>query len=655
MFDKTLERLEYHKFKEIIGRYILTETGRKTLDNLTPAESDNEIHHRLRLLKVILSLVKDGLRLDFSRVPEGVPLNKIKAGAFLTPPDLLKIADFIDASQEIYEALLSTELAEELTDPSILTGLKQEIRKTISPDGTIKDSASPKLAQIRKAKKEAEKEVLSRLNILMRKYSQKGLLREDFVTIKNGRYVLPVKSHVKVEGVVHGFSVTEETSYVEPIEVIDVQNRYKRKIEEENEEINRILSELSQKAHRNSLVFERVYEELGKIELYYASALYANENNAIVPEISTRGQIAFDFVNVYHPILLDEKGYTHTVPLSLKFGKSVLLISGPNAGGKTVVLKTIGLITLLAKSGLPVIGERVFIKLPNHVYAIGFTDEQDIKKGESSFTSIIHDVVEVLNSAKGGDLVLFDEVLSSTDPAEGSALGYAILKNLADKDITVVANTHLSPLKDLVSETENMVNASMGFDPATGMPTYTLEIDSVGESHALEIAERVGIPEDLIQYAYQVLYRFNEGLAKLKAELARKEMKLSQWEKILEEREKKIEYSIKQRLVTAKLEARKILEQVKKEADTLRKELRRARAANHQSEQIALKIKREVQKREKEISIFSKKAKELIAGKEYRIKPFGWIAKFAGEKDGKYFIKIGETLVEVPRDSFYES
>lgn len=653
MLDKTLERLEYQKFKEIIGRYILTETGKKTLNDLKPADSESEIRNRLEILKVILNSVKGGLRLDFSRVPEGVPLSKVKAGAFLTPPDLLKISDFIDAAQEVYETLLGTELTEELTDPSLLTGLKQSIRTTISPEGTILDTASPKLAQILKAEKEAEKEVLSKLNTLMRKYSRQGLLREDFVTIKNGRYVLPVKSNVKIDGVVHGFSVTEETSYVEPLEVVEVQNRYKRKIEEKNAEINRILTELSQKAHRNALIIEKIYEELGQIELYFASAMYAIENNAIVPEISTHGKDVFEFINVYHPILLDEKGYSNTVPLSLKFDQKALLISGPNAGGKTVVLKTIGLITLLAKSGFPVIGERVFIKIPNRLFAIGFTDEQDIKRGESSFTSIIHDVVEVLNTAREGDLVLFDEVLSSTDPAEGSALGFAILKHLADKNITVIANTHLTPLKDLVTETADMINASMGFNPVTGMPTYTLEIDSVGESHALEIAERVGVPEDLIQNAYQVLYRFNEGLMKLKIELARKEQELSRREKILEEREKSVDYSLKQKLISAKLEAREILEQVKREAETLRKELRRAKS-DQKGEQIALKIKKEALKREKQLTVFTKKAKELIPGKEYRIKPFGWIAKFAGEKNGKYFVKIGETLVEVPHDSFYE-
>ncbi len=648
---RTLDRLEFDRIKALLRGNILSEPGQQALDRLSPEPSQERVQELLEQVHRMMDHVRQGLRLDFSRVPPSVPLDKAKARSLLTPPDLLKIRDLIHAAHWIFDALYGTDLQSLMMDPQVLDGLRSAITRTLNDEGEIQDTASPDLARIRKAKREAEKEVLQKMETLKRRYAEQGLLRENFVTLKNGRYVLPLKSHVKIEGVVHGYSSTEETIYIEPLEVIEAQNRLKRREEEERREIERILRELSDQVYRNALFLERLYEDLGNLEVLYAKAWFGLQNDAIVPEIADQPQLILK--GARHPLLIVEKGFEGTVPLDLEFRTGILLISGPNAGGKTVALKTVGLLLLMTKAGIPIPAERAILYLPQHLFAIGFTDEQDLLKGESSFTSVIRETKEALEQAQSGDLVLFDELLASTDPSEGAALAFAILKAFQKRGVFVIANTHLGPLKDLVEQAEGMMNASMGYNPITGQPTYHLEVGTPGESRALETAIRVGIPEDIVSEARAALMQFEAGLRRLKRELEEKERALLSLEQELRARQEHIERMAERKLEVAKLQARKILQEVQREAEELRKALKKA-SRQKEGLKVVSGVRKKVAQKTHEMDVFTRKAEHPIVGKSYRIKPFGWVGEFVGTRDGRYFVRIGKHEIEVSRDALYE-
>lgn len=652
--EGTLEKLEFPRLVALLRGYVVSPLGLQALQRLRPLEDRTTLEQQRSLLAALIHEVDQGLRLDFSKIPGGLPLEKIRAGALLTPQDLLKVRDFIAAALEIYEALVGTPVQEALMDPAVLQGLYHEIRRSLGPQGEVLDEASPQLARIRKARKEAEAEVLRRMEALKREYERRGWLREPFVTLKNGRYVLPLKSHIQPRGVVHGFSQSEETLFVEPYEVIEVQNRLKRREEEEREEVQRILRALSDRVYHHALFLQQLTVQLGDLETLYARALYARSVGAVLPEIHDDPEILLE--EAYHPLLVQEKGFEGTVPLSLRFKEAVLLISGPNAGGKTVALKTLGLAVLAALSAFPFPARRVAVPLPHGLWALGFQDEQDLLKGESSFTALVREIRELLDQVEPGDLVLFDEMLASTDPSEGAALAYALLVELRDRGARVVANTHLGPLKELVARTPGMINASMGYDPATGRPTYRMELGEMGESHALEIAENEGLPPALIQRARKTLREFEEGLRRLRIQLAEKERELARRDQELRAREMELEQEVARRLERARQRARQILSQVEQEAEELRKRLRKAAQAERAREAVALAsaVKREVRERAREQEAFTRPARTLEVGKTYRIKPFGFVAEYVGERNGRHYVRIGKQEMEVPRDAFYE-
>ncbi len=649
-----LEKLEFQRMVALLQGYVVSPLGQEALARLRPLEDQAAIQHQRDLLQALIREVDQGLRLDFSAIPGPLPLEKIRAGALLTPQDLLKVRDFIAASLEIYEALVGTPVQEALLDPVVLQGLYREIRRSLGPQGEVLDDASPALARIRRARKEAEAEVLRKMEALKREYDRRGWLREPFVTLKNGRYVLPLKSHIQPRGVVHGFSQSEETLFVEPYEVIEIQNRLKRREEEEREEVHRILRQLSDRTHHHALFLEQLSHQLGDLETLYARALYARAVDAVLPEL--HGEPEFVLEEAYHPLLVQEKGFEGTVPLSLRFREAVLLISGPNAGGKTVALKTLGLAVLAAMAVFPFPARKIRVPLPHNVWALGFQDEQDLLKGESSFTALVREIRHLLEEVQPGDLVLFDEMLASTDPSEGAALAYALLVELKERGARVVANTHLGPLKELVARTPGMVNASMGYDPATGQPTYRMELGEMGESHALEIAEHEGLPRHLIQRAREALREFEEGLRLLKIQLAEKERALARQARELQAREQELREEESRRLERARQRAREILSQVEKEAEDLRRRLRKAAQAERAREavSVASAVKREAREKAREQEAFTRPAKTLVVGRTYRIKPFGFVAEYIGERNGRHFVRVGKQEIEVPREALYE-
>lgn len=649
------ESLEFHQVLGIIGGYLSFEAGKKALGEAFFLPK-SVIEERYRQISKLSRLLEKGVDIPFDGIPPILKiLDKVKIGSALTPKELLSIAKFIEADETIYERLLGTGV-EGLPDPLALRSIKREILKRIDEDGNVRDDASPELYKIREEWRTVRRKVLILMDNLLKEYAQKGILRDHTVTIKNGRLVLPFASHIRPRGVVHAFSQTQETIFVEPLEAIDLQNKMVRLKEEENKEVARILRELRDSVAFHHDLIMALFESLGNLELLYAMAKFKADYGATLPRLRDDGHLLLE--GALHPILLRTKREEEVVPLDLILPSNtkVFLISGPNAGGKTVSLKTVGLAVLMAMYGMPVLARRAEITLPNRVFAIGFEDEQNIEAGESSFTALLHDIREALFKAQEGDFVFLDELLGSTDPDEGAALAFSVLKTFASRGVKVLANTHLARLKALVSKEEGMLNATMEFDPKTKRPTYRMLTGEVGESYALEIAKREGLPDELIQEAESILLEMGREVQVLSRRLREKELEVEELSTTLKERMNKFEREREKLLRQAKLKATRITEEALFEVETLLKELKKAQ----KKERLEGKIKIAKKTREKLrdmaqiYDLYGEPVKSPVIGETYRVRPFGFTGELKELKGDVALLLVGKRKITVPKKSLYE-
>ncbi len=652
-------RLELPALLDLLSNYVSSEPGRLQMARLHLSFDIETSRLRYRETEVMMRLIQSGTVFDFGGIPEiGQTIERIGTGLFIPGKELHRIADFIDAADETYDKITGTDLQFKLPDPAFLRPLVREIRKTIDEEGEVRDNATPELQRLREQKRRQRQEVIRLMDSLMDKYYRQGLVRERVVTIRNGRFVLPFFSHVKPRGVVHGFSQTEETIYVEPFESIDAQNRLIRIEESEREEVERILRDLTSHVHQMADTIKALWEGIGELEVIYARAAFGLDYGGIVPELNTGKRIRLK--KARHPLLIHTKGYENVVPLDLSIGPSpsVLLISGPNAGGKTVILKTVGLLTLMAGLGIPITAEEAEIFLPSEVFAVGFEDVQDIEQGESSFTAILHELKELIEFDGGPALILLDEFIASTDPNEGAALAFAILRYLSEKGHLIIANTHLTPLKLMVEKEENMLNATVLFDPVTRKPTYRLKIGEIGSSYALDIARRVGIPEQIVSEAEGVLSGLEKELRELTRRLREKESILARKLAEISEMESKFRQEEEKLRREARIKAKKIMDEARKEAEELvrqlRKELREKRRLEDKLKE-ARKVRDELKERAEDyLELYKNRAESPRIGEKYRVKPFGFIGELVEIKENRAILKVGKQRIEVPIESLYE-
>ncbi len=652
-------RLELPALLDLLSRYISSEPGRNQLARLRVSFDPEEVRARYSETQEMLALLRSNTIFNFSSLPDiGKIIGRLGTGLFISGKELNLLAQFLEACDELYDRIVDTSLQTIMVDPYLLRPLVREIRKTIDEDGEVRDNATPELARLREEKRRQRQAVIHLMDSLMDKYHREGLLRDRIVTIRNGRFVLPFFSHVKPRGVVHGFSQTEETVYVEPLESIDAQNRLVRVKENEREEVERILRSLNSHVHEMADTIKALWDDVGRLELIYAKASFGMDYSGTIPSINTERRIRLK--NARHPLLIHALGYENVVPLDLTVGPtpSVLLISGPNAGGKTVILKTVGLLTLMAGLGIPVAAEEADIFLPKELFAVGFEDVQDIEQGESSFTAILHELKDVIDFDSGPALILLDEFIASTDPNEGAALAFAILKHFKEQGHLVIANTHLTPLKLMVEREEDMINATVIFDPITRKPTYRLRIGEIGSSYALDIARRAGIPEHIVYEAEGVLSGLEKELRDLTRKLREKERLLDK--KLAEVVELEDKYRREKEKMTreARIRARKIVEEARNEVESMLKELRKELKKQRRVED-KIKEVREVReqlksKSEDYLDLYKVKATNLVIGKKYRVKPFGFIGELVELKGKAAVLKVGKRKIEVPADSLFE-
>ena len=415
------------------------------------------------------------------------------------------------------------------------------LERALDQEGNVLDQASPLLAELRKEIRQLEAQIRRKLEEIIREPRVGQFLQDDFITQRSGRWVIPVRmdSKTQIPGVVHDVSRTGETAFIEPLGIISLANQLGNLMAEEKAEVIRILRELSTMVRQRADDLENEQAILVHLDLLSCLAHLADRMRMETPEIHEGTGIRL--INARHPLLafsFERKGARkQVVPLTLELGteSTVMVITGVNAGGKTISLKTTGLLLLMALSGMPVPADSasMFPLVDDLLADIG--DEQSIESSLSTFSAHIQRITGIIHQTNEKTLVLMDELGTSTDPVEGAAIACAVLKDLQDKGALVMATTHLTEIKGFVHRSEGMVNASMEFDQKTLTPLYRLRMGEPGQSHALEIARQYGLPETILETAHKLLSGREEGFEQLVADL---NLKRREYEQGLEDLKK---------------------------------------------------------------------------------------------------------------------
>ncbi|HME10397.1 MAG TPA: Smr/MutS family protein, partial [Bryobacteraceae bacterium] len=470
-------------------------------------------------------------RIRFDSIPDirqAVVLLQIE-GAGLEALQIYALTQFLDVVGEIRSLLTAVwerfpRLGAKAAGLVDLRSLLRDLRGKILPDGSLADDASVALNRIRREIEKQKRQIQVSLERFLRAHHSDGTLQEDFITIRDDRFVVPVIAgqQRKVSGVIHGASGTGHTLFVEPLETIDLNNDLVRLRDEEQREVIRILRELTELLRSHASGIQGAAEVIGALELLFAKAEFAQEFDCAIPRFSPENSRRLILKDARHPVLEDllRRQRKPIVPISLELDENTrtLLISGPNTGGKTVSMKTVGLLVLMAQSGLPVPAAQAEFPLFDQVLAdIG--DQQSIAESLSSFSAHIAHIREMLYDVTRDSLVLLDELGRATDPEEGGALGVVILDTFRAAGAFTFASTHLLALKVFGANAAGVLNASMGFDETTLQPTFVLRLGAPGKSAGLEIAGRLGMPPEMIERARQTMSTQDRDIARFLSEV----------------------------------------------------------------------------------------------------------------------------------------
>lgn len=594
--DKALKVLEYDKIIDMLLDLTQGELARDLVEKLEPSNDIDEIRRmQEETSEAYRVLVRYG-DIDYSSATHIKHLvSKASLGSMLFIEDLYDIMQNIFLVSSI-KRYLKTSIDDENLKLKHLRGLydslaslddlKKRLSMTIVSRDEIADNASSTLRSIRRSKKLKNQAIEDKLNSYITSEKTKKYLQDAIVTMREGRYVIPVKNEYRssVEGMIHDISQKGSTVFIEPMAVVKLNNELRELENEEKKEIERILYELSSEVSEYKTYLETNEEALKSISFIFARARLAREMRATEPVLNDKGYV--NLKNARHPLIPKDKVVPTTVELGDEY--TSLIITGPNTGGKTVSLKTVGLITLMAKSGLNIpCDNNSSVAVFDKVYAdIG--DEQSIEQSLSTFSSHMKNIVHIVENAEYNDLVLFDELGAGTDPTEGAALAISILKLFRDRRIRTMATTHYSQIKFYALTSEGVKNASMEFNVDTLSPTYRLIIGIPGKSNAFEISKRLGLDQKIIDSAKELLNendtRFEDVLKAIeedRTEIENKRRKINEEnEEIerlrekLENKNKKLEDRQEAIINKAKEEAREIVKKAKSESAFIIDELK---------------------------------------------------------------------------------
>lgn len=612
------------------------------------------------------------------------------AGASLAAPDVLSLGALLRSSRIARDSLkgdkvspmVSAVLAEEVSSLVALKTLEDSIERTVDEDGQVRDDASPALRKIRRELRGSQGELIKLLERAMAKLEPHQRVADMSVTVRNGRFVIPVRREAQgaVGGIVHDASQTGGTLFVEPPAAVEAGNRIRELQSDEIEEVERILAAITEeiRPHRDEIAAS--LEALIVLDSLVARARYAIEFHC-APAALADSTDGFAIVEGRHPLLLAQGIDVVPFDLQMDAGERTLLISGPNTGGKTVLLKALGLFSAMMQSGIPApvaAGSRVAVF--DNIYAdVG--DEQSILASLSTFSAHLKNLAEVLNSATEHSLVLIDELGSGTDPIEGAALGGAILESLTARGTLSVATTHLGALKELATEVPGVVNASLQFDPVKLAPTYRLTKGVPGRSYGISIARRLNLPNDVLSRAEERIPTDERRVTALLADLEAREKaltasereaseiaedakqrarRIAEREHNVREREREVEKSSRQ-------EARKYLLEARAEVEQTIRDLKRAseagdeaaREARKRVEELATEQGRalgQLSAEEKLAGGKSFEATELTVGDFVEVETLGGrVGRVLEVRDGEAVVAVGVMKLAVPRASLRPS
>lgn len=589
MNEKTLNKLEYDKIKDMLGALTSFEGGMKKALELKPISSLDTIARWLDETEEAMERVRfgeptflNGLKLLDSS------LARVKSGGILSAPELRDIGRTLAASRQAGSYASGKKLPRLNNLVSGLMqnpDLEQSIHAAIGDEGELRDDASPTLKSIRSQINTLRFRIKEYLQNFIRSANNQKLLQESLITERDGRYVVPVKQEFRYEvrGIVHDESASGATVFIEPLPVVEQNNRIRSLQMEEKREVERILRELSLAVAVFTDELDNNMEILSQLDLIMARARLAYKMNAFRPEMNNHGLIEIN--RARHPLLGPD-----AVPVNIELGKAydTLVITGPNTGGKTVVLKTIGLLTLMAMSGMFIPArENSRLSIFKAIY-VDIGDEQSIEQSLSTFSSHMKNIISILASVDDKSLVLLDELGAGTDPVEGAALARVILEDMRHKKARVVVTTHQSELKNYAFQHERVQNACVEFDPVSLRPTYELTIGMPGQSNALAIASRLGLKNELVNEARRLVPENEMEIGNMLRQLKESRLEynnLSQEleirrRELIEEREKfdqeRAQYLIEQEDIVGHIrqEANNYIKEVKAEAGEVVQELR---------------------------------------------------------------------------------
>lgn len=596
MNEKALRVLEYNKIIDMLCENTVSEMGRDIASELKPSDNMHEVKELLQETTEAVNLILKKGNIPLVGVQDiRVPLRKVKLGSTLEPGELLKIADTLKASRRL-KAFMNEGRGEEsfpiieyyIETLSAHKSIEDRIGSAIVSEEEISDNASPLLHSIRRKIKEKSGAMRERLNQMIASTAYQKYLQEPIITMRGDRHVIPVKQEFRsnIPGIVHDQSASGATLFIEPLAIVEMNNEVKKlKLDEENE-IERILRELTSLVEEKHDSIKINMEILATLDFIFAKAKFSLEFRCIEPSVNSDGIV--NIKKARHPLLKPEV----VVPIDIYLGESfnTLVITGPNTGGKTVTLKTMGLLTLMAQSGLHIpAGDYSEVAVFEEVFAdIG--DEQSIEQSLSTFSSHMTNIVKILKDLTPNSLVLFDELGAGTDPTEGAALAMSILELLHKKGIRTAATTHYSELKIYALTEEGVCNACVEFDVATLRPTYRLLIGIPGKSNAFEISRKLGLSDDVIKRAKEFMsqddVKFEDLIKSLeddkkKAEqerdaAARLKFELEKAKAEIDRKLDKMEEQRERTLREAQKEALEIVKKSKGEAEELIRELREA-------------------------------------------------------------------------------
>lgn len=524
MDERVLRRLEFHLVRERLAEFTTSTIGRELAENLTPVTEIELIKERLAETAEARELLRlePGFGLGTWHDLRAV-LKRAQQGGVLEAAELLKVGENLAAVRRV-KAFFGERgskfprLARLCMRLTPFPELEARLAKAIRPPGEVADQASSRLAEIRRRLEDLRGEIKKTLESFVRSPEWQKYLQEPLVTIREGRYVLPVKieHRDKIKGLVHDQSASGATLFIEPLAVVEKGNEFRRLKVAEQREVERILAELSRAVGMVAEELLAATELLGKLDFILAKGLYSSSLDAVTPVLLPHPQI--NLRRVRHP-LLGAKAVPNDVHLGRDF--DLLVVTGPNTGGKTVLLKTVGLCVLMAQAGLEIpAAEGSEMGVFTKVFAdIG--DEQNITASLSTFSSHILNIVRILAESDQNSLVLLDELGAGTDPREGAALALALLEELARRRVKTIATTHSSEVKEFAAGHPRVANAAVDFDPETLTPTYRLVIGQPGRSNAFEIAVRLGLPAPLVERAKEFLRPEERRIRDLVQELER--------------------------------------------------------------------------------------------------------------------------------------